>query len=242
MELEVPRGIAVCTPAWPRYRYANLVVLDQAPAPDGLAGAVAIYRQARARTTLPELATIAWEQTATATIHGHDLSLLSGTWTLVRDEVLRFVHEEPVLDRGDLFLCPISARDWQQVSAMAIPADGFVDDGVRDWLLRERRVLVEAGLGQWWGAWRDNGQLLATCGAFANGTLVRLDQLLVSPAARRMGVGGWLVHAIARKYPGAHVIMEPEEGGWRSAMYQRVGFRLVGVTSVLLEQPVVVAD
>jgi predicted GNAT family acetyltransferase len=92
-----------------------------------------------------------------------------------------------------------SDADWtQQVElTMAGETVGY------DLEFSERRTaqfrwLVEAGHGQWWGAFED-GRLLSSMGLFrASPGLARFQTVKTHPDARGRGLAGTLVHAISR--------------------------------------------
>lgn len=233
-EFRTEIGSIVVTPERPSYRYANLLVLDAPPEPSQLGSIIAAYRDLAQESLLPGNVTIAWEE-ALSRLGMYTTDALEGEWLLLQDDVLCFDQQTPRHERDDIFLDELDSSEWRLVSRMAVPADGFVEDGTRDWLLTERRRLIEQGLGAWWVARNQRGEVLATCGAFTRGSIVRLDQLLVAPTARRQGIGSWLVHAIARVYGNRSIVMEPQAGTWRSMMYQDAGFVSIGRTTVLVE-------
>ena len=189
----VGRGYTVIrTPTKPSYRYGNLIVIDKPPTPSALGSCVALYRRLAPRHALPQDATVAWEERLADSLPNYSTAPLGHRFSLLYDDVLTFDHDCNRVDRVDLRLLVIGSDDWAVVQDMALPSDGFVIDGTRKWLLSERRSLVSMGRGVWWGAWNGSDRLLATCGAFTGGSLVRLDQLLVAPEVRRKGIrSGW---------------------------------------------------
>jgi GNAT superfamily N-acetyltransferase len=235
IEVPIDCGSIVATPNRPSHRYGNLLVLDRAPHPDELGDWVALYREVAPLHGLPRAATIAWEEALPSSLTRYSTEDLDGRYELLYDDVLVYGPCVPEVAPPGVSLRVLEPEHWDALSGMAVPADGFVLDGTRDWLLSERHALVSSGSGRWWGAWDSTGTLNAACGAFSSGSLVRLDQLIVAPTARRKGIGSWLVHAIARQHPGRILAMEPAAGSWRSEIYQRVGYRPVGRTTVLME-------
>jgi GNAT superfamily N-acetyltransferase len=150
------------------------------------------------------------------------------------------VDDVLVLDRRrlptsrDRSISPIvDESDWRAIEDHAIAQDGFLEGGLRSWLLRQRKALCDAGEGSYYGAW-DDGDLIASCGLFGTGNICRLDQLLVRPQARGQGVGSDLISSISRMVSATWIAMEPAHGNWRSSMYRKIGYVDAGLTISLI--------
>jgi ribosomal protein S18 acetylase RimI-like enzyme len=90
------------------------------------------------------------------------------------------------------------------------------------------RRLVDAGHGQWWGAY-DDGRLLASMGLFtASPGLARFQTVKTHPDARGRGLAGTLVHRVSRfgfDDLGAHTLVMVADPDYLAIrVYRSVGF------------------
>ena len=106
--------------------------------------------------------------------------------------------------------------------------------------MRARRAMVESGAGQWFGAFL-NEELVGTLGILVEDCVGRFQSVVVSPAARRRGVCGTLVHAAAQhaldRLGATQLVMvaDPEDVAIR--VYRSVGFEAAELQSSLYRFP-----
>ena len=109
------------------------------------------------------------------------------------------VHE-PARPNHDATYRPLeSDADWeQQVELTMVGEEIGYDREFCEGRARQHRGLVEAGHGQYWGAFED-GHLLSSMGLFrASPGLARFQTVKTHPDARGKGLAGTLVHEISR--------------------------------------------
>jgi predicted GNAT family acetyltransferase len=109
------------------------------------------------------------------------------------------VHEPPRPNSGATYRPLESDADWdQQVELTMVGEEIGYDLEFSEGRARQFRRLVDAGHGQWWGAFED-GRLLSSMGLFrASPGLARFQTVKTHPDARGRGLAGSLVHAISR--------------------------------------------
>jgi hypothetical protein len=103
-----------------------------------------------------------------------------------------------------------------------------------------RRRVVEAGLGEWWGAFAGD-RLLASLGLMQCGDLRRFQQVQTHPDARRQGICSVLVwtassRALDRE-PGNTLVMIADEEYFAKEIYRSVGFELTERRVDLIREP-----
>jgi len=123
-----------------------------------------------------------------------------------------------------------SDADWQQSRELGLRC--FPDSNPLDYLDRRaaaRRRLTQAGQGAWFGAFTENGHLVAQLGLFDVGDgYARYQHVETDPGARRQGLAGTLVwHAsrYARDVLGAStlvIVADPADVAIR--VYRACGF------------------
>ncbi len=109
------------------------------------------------------------------------------------------VHEPPRPNREATYRPLESDADWtQQVELTMVGEEIGYDLEFSEGRTRQFRRLVDAGHGQWWGAFED-GRLLSSMGLFrASPGLARFQTVKTHPDARGRGLAGTLVHEISR--------------------------------------------
>ena len=220
--------LVVRTPDNPTYWWGNFLLLGTAPssideAQEWLVTFESEYPDARHRTfgvdgregTADDLAPFAavgleteWSSVMTATS----------------------VHEPPRPNTSATYRPLTEDADWAQQIELDLAGEDPGTHSLEFVTARteaERR-LVDAGHGQWWGAFED-GRLLATMGLFtASPGLARFQNVKTHPDARGRGLAGTLVHRVSRygfDDLGAHTLVmvaDPEYLAIR--IYRSVGF------------------
>jgi RimJ/RimL family protein N-acetyltransferase len=109
------------------------------------------------------------------------------------------VHAPPRPDTVATYRPLDGDADWaQQVELSMAGEDVGYDREFCEARAAQLRRLVDAGHGQWWGAFED-GRLLSSMGLFrASPGLARFQTVKTHPEARGRGLAGTLVHAISR--------------------------------------------
>jgi GNAT superfamily N-acetyltransferase len=222
------------TPARPDHRYGNMIVLSDPLQLGALEGWYRRYEELHAIATLPSAPCIAWETRDNAQLISYETEAHARGSDLFVAEVLVYDRNKR-LDRvtnKEFRARPIeNDSEWAEAAAMATPADGFAENGLRAWLLEQRRKLVDRGEGTWWGGWV-NDRLVTSCGSFHGDNIARLEQLLVAQNERRRGYGSALIAEITLQTAAEYrfVVMEPAYQDWRTEMYRRLGYERVGLT------------
>jgi RimJ/RimL family protein N-acetyltransferase len=109
------------------------------------------------------------------------------------------VREPPRPNREATYRPLESDADWEQQVVLTMDGETLgYDRGFVEPRTAALRRLVDAGHGQWWGAF-ENGRLLSSMGLFrASPGLARFQTVKTVPDARGRGLAGTLVHAISR--------------------------------------------
>lgn len=126
-------------------------------------------------------------------------------------------------------------EDWEWEAAMASKVEGrdpvFSEEGFRDFSNRQmtmRRSMVQAGLGQWFGAFID-GRLAGDLGVFVFNGLGRFQSVGTHPDFRRRGVCGALVYHAAsqalERMGATRLVMVADANYHAAKIYESVGFR-----------------
>jgi predicted GNAT family acetyltransferase len=109
------------------------------------------------------------------------------------------VHEPPRPHRDATYRPLESDADWeQQVELTMVGEEVGYDRPFVEARAAQHRRLVDAGHGQYWGAF-EQGRLLSSMGLYrASPGLARFQTVKTHPEARGRGLAGSLVHAISR--------------------------------------------
>jgi ribosomal protein S18 acetylase RimI-like enzyme len=109
------------------------------------------------------------------------------------------VHAPPRPNHEATYRPLDSDDDWaQQVELTMVGESVGYDLEFSEGRTRQFRRLVDAGHGQWWGAFED-GRLMSSMGLFrASPGLARFQTVKTHPDARGRGLAGTLVHEISR--------------------------------------------
>jgi ribosomal protein S18 acetylase RimI-like enzyme len=139
------------------------------------------------------------------------------------------VHEPPRPARDATYRPLDSDADWaQQVELTMVGEEVGYDREFSEARAAQHRRLVDAGHGQWWGAF-DDGRLLSSMGLFrASPGLARFQNVKTHPDARGRGLAGTLVHEISRfgfaELEAQTLVMVADPDYLAIRVYRSVGF------------------
>ena len=181
----------------PTFWWGNFLLLagppaDAADARQWLGAFEAAFPVARHRTFGIDGTTGSAAQTSSFTDLGLDAEV-SSVMTATS------VHEPPRPNHEATYRPLESDADWtQQVELTMVGEEIGYDLEFSEGRTRQFRRLVDAGHGQWWGAF-EGGRLLSSMGLFrASPGLARFQTVKTHPDARGRGLAGTLVHEISR--------------------------------------------
>ena len=197
----VDRGdhLVVRTPDNPSFWWGNFLVLRRAPVDETEARA----RVAAFEAEIPGVdhRAFAVDETAGVVEALEPLrTLVGGLAEASTVMTTRQVHPPPH-PASDATLRPLATdADWAQQVELSMdgehPAAYGLDFATRK--ARADRRLVDAGRGQWWGAFDGRGRLLSSMGLFGAGDgLARFQSVKTRPDARGRGLAGTLTHAVS---------------------------------------------
>ena len=125
-----------------------------------------------------------------------------------------------------------SEFDWAQALENQIECSSDEDDksGFREFItikMRRYRRMVEAGLGNWFGAF-SGGRLSADCGVFQQDAIGRFQSVGTHPDFRRRGIAAKLVHEAGQwalnQFKLDRLVIVAEENSSAQRIYQSLGF------------------
>ena len=139
------------------------------------------------------------------------------------------VHEPPRPQRDAVYRPLDGDADWAQQVELSMVGDeiGYSLEFCTA-RAEAQRTLVEAGHGQWWGAFVDD-RLLSSMGLFtASPGLARFQTVKTHPDARGRGLAGTLVHAVSRygldELGASTLVMVADPDYLAIRVYRSVGF------------------
>jgi GNAT superfamily N-acetyltransferase len=212
----------------PDFVFGNYLILRSAPTqadlPRHLSEWASVFRDGGVRKVA-----LQWEDgSETAGVNA------SG-WTLDRSVVLARglpVQRDTGRGTGSAVRAVSLRADADRV--LALLEEGLAPDSggpaFLRWRLGEYASLIDSGRGQWLGAW-EGGELVATCGVFDCGGLLRLQLLVTAPTARRRGHATALCRtALGLRWGGRRLpaVAVAEPGGGAEQLYRGLGFETIG--------------
>jgi GNAT superfamily N-acetyltransferase len=218
------------TPSKLDYTYGNVIVAHAAPRPGELGGLLDLWWHHfhRLPNTRP---VVAFEQEGSSLPGRFDSEATELNLDLNLADVLELSRDRAMVAESPYAVTrPIRERwEWEQLETASAAEDSFGIPDLQCWLVRERRKIIEAGKGTWWGVF--SGQVLeASFAAFYSESWVRFEQLRVDPRSRRTGVASLLISELTSIYSDKRIALEPLHDSWLSIMYQRLGYVPVGLT------------
>lgn len=228
--------VARC-PERPDYYSGNLVVALAPVEPDAIPRWLAIWQQAFG--SQPEIghAWVQWETPGDcAPAYQDDLARAAAERGLEVESNVVMAYALPQAPRPapGLDIRPLDlAREWDATVDLALVAEpgSAAFSAFTAWQRGCFRRMLEAGHGQWWGAWRD-GRLAGSAGLFTRNGWARFQEVVTHPELRRRGVCSNLCHAMVEdlraRDPAARVVIVAEPGSDAERVYLRLGFRPIG--------------
>lgn len=220
----------VATPANPAYQWGNFLLLRQVPAAGDLDRWLAVFDAAFPGSGHVAIGLDGDESDLDVfAARGFDTDV-SAVMTTDR------LHPAPTTADGVVLRRLGSDDDWAQRVALAVACDAGANGPAFAEFARLRalgeRTLVEAGLGDWFGAF-DDDRMVAGLGIFRAGPgLARYQEVETHPAHRRRGLARVLVHAAGTHALNALgsatlvIVADPSYHAYR--LYEQAGFRRTG--------------
>lgn len=154
------------------------------------------------------------------------------TYELSTALVATAVHEPPRPNR-EATCRPLAGDDeWDEVVELhCANNDRLEPQSYRAFAaqsVRERRAMVDAGHGQWFGAFL-GGRLSSSMGLFTDGSgVARFQAVDTHPSTRRLGLAGTLVHHVASwglsELGARQLVMVADPAAEAISVYRSVGF------------------
>lgn len=233
----VDRGdyLVVRTPDDPSYYYGNLLVFPAAPEPADVPVWLARFAE-----ELPDAR--------------HRAFMWDGptgdTGALVEAGFVVEVTQALVADDNDVLPAPAPALPLRELTAdetaetWRLPFEMSPDhhDDYRLFLRRRatwHAQLVGRGDARFWGA-HDGGALVASLGLVelaGGGDLARFQDVQTAPGYRRRGLARALISAAAAGARAKRLVIVAEPGGAGERLYERAGFRAIGLSAGAHKRP-----
>lgn len=205
--IEKENYLVIRTPKNPGYRWGNFIVFPEAPQTGALEKWKSIF--ASEIGTPPEYNhfVFGWDNTEGAL--GIIQPFLDEGFKLEKTSVMTAQKvNAPARLNNNCLIRTFKKEDWpiwlelELAMNQAQPEHSQEeDDGFRHFLqakAREYQSMIEAGLGQWFGAYID-GNLASSLGLFVWNKLGRFQMVATHPHYRRLGLAGTLVYHASQK-------------------------------------------
>jgi ribosomal protein S18 acetylase RimI-like enzyme len=242
--LERQDYLVLHTPRNPGYRWGNFLIFEGPPKPGDLERWKALFAKEIGTPPAYTHLVFAWDSTNGET--GAIESFIEAGFKLETTSVMtaRNVTPPPKLNQ-DCTIRTFTKDDWAAWIELEVAmneaqeSDREDEQGFRSYIegkVKEYQGLIEAGLGQWFGAYL-NGELTSSLGLFVWNKLGRFQMVATHPNYRRLGLAGTLVYQVARKGfedMGAETLVMCADPDYVAIkIYESVGFRttetMVGV-------------
>ena len=227
--------LVVRTPGNPGYYWGNFLLFPAAPGPGDLARWEAAFTAAFGHEPRVRHTTFGWDDPAGT--EGAIAEFVAAGYEPYASVVLSAGVDDlrrPPRHADDVVVRPLASdADWAQalVNQVACREDGHAEAAYLPFKraqMAAHREAMEAGHGRWYGAFRGD-RLVADCGLYVQDGLARFQAVGVAPDARRQGVCGALVLAVARdgvEALGARtLVMAAEPDAPAEGIYRAIGFR-----------------
>jgi ribosomal protein S18 acetylase RimI-like enzyme len=248
--LERPDYLVLRTPKNPGYRWGNFLIFAQPPKAGDLERWQGLF--AKEIGTPPDYVHFLFGWDGPNADLGETQSFLDAGFELYNDVVMtaQSVNPPPKLNQ-DCTLRSFEARDWQDwiqlkrdANDAERPEEREADDESFGRYLEnkasEYQRMIEAGLGQWFGAYLE-GQLAATLGLFVWNGLGRFQFVDTHPMFRRRGLAGTLVYHAAQQgfqEMGAKTLVMCADPTYVAVdIYESVGFKITERQTALQWHP-----
>ena len=232
--------VVVHTPERPDFVYGSYVSMLRAPRAQQIPELVDLWR--REFAPYPEVDTVAiqWEsrQGVAKDRWESGVSELPRSFELTSDTVMharaRTIRRSSAA--MDLVIHPADGgAEWSEVESLYVSnlSDGSIDsaDFLR-WRLKSYRSLIDAGSGEWWGAW-SQGTLCGIAGLFWSDSLGSFQDVVTDAPYRERGVAsglcGEMAAAFFERFPAGDLVVIAEIDSVAERVYRRLGFRSTGL-------------
>ena len=228
----------VRTPSNPLFWWGNFLLFDGAPRAGDAARWLGLFK-AEIVDPQPQSRHLAFGVNAPqafelpADFAAAGLSLCASTVLTLSRERLRLPRAALDEARFRVAVRALPAQAAQAVE-LHVASDAGEHDPVESYrLFRERQMqrygaMERAGLGHWFGVFTHEGELVADCGLFRDGTLGRFQHVSTHPAWRRRGLCTALIHAVcthgfeAMGLQTLVIVADPDDVA--IGLYESVGF------------------
>jgi ribosomal protein S18 acetylase RimI-like enzyme len=216
----------------PTFRWGNMLVYPTAPQPGDLERWLSDFRR---EFPTAEHRLFGWDDPQGQLGAAAELSAAGFSVDVFAVLAAQTVHKPPKWNTTATFRPLFSDDDWQANVELSLavnavePSERREGEGYADYLRQrndERRAMVQAGWGQWWGAFVD-GELAASLGVFARAGLGRFQDVSTHPQYRRRGLCGSLVYHAAQTafdHGTTSLVMVADPADVAIGIYQSLGF------------------
>ncbi len=224
--------LVIRTPANPSFHWGNFLLFNHPPEPGDLERWKTLFAREIGGPPQFNHLTFGWDTTGGET--GFVQPFLEAGFALEQTVVLTAAAvNPPPKGLADVEVRPlIGAAAWEEALALDITCfqGNYEPEGFAIFArakFRRYRLMTEAGLGAWFGAYQ-NGVMAAACGLFCDGSLGRFQQVGTLPPFRRQGICGTLVYRASRfalEEMGVQtLVMLADENYHAAKIYESVGF------------------
>ena len=236
--IEKENYLVIRTPKNPGYRWGNFIVFPEAPQDGDLEKWKHIFSKEIGNLPNTTILCFGWDDTEGNV--GMIQPFLDAGFKLAKTSVMtaQNVNPPPKLNNTCL-IRTFTENDWQDWIDLEIAMNKAEpehlrendDAGFRNYLqgkVNEYQAMIEAGLGQWFGAFVD-GELASSLGLFVWEKLGRFQMVATHPKFRRQGLAGTLVYHAAQKgfnEMGAETLVMCADPDYVAIkIYESVGFK-----------------
>jgi ribosomal protein S18 acetylase RimI-like enzyme len=187
--------VVVRTPANPTFWWGNFLMLRAAIEPGELPKWLEVFA-----STFPDAKHVALGIDSVDGAAGDEDELTAAGFRVERSTVMtaRSVVPPARPNTASTYRFLSSDDDWEQLVGLALVANPMEVEGYEEFVRRREvghRSIVEAGHGQWFGAFED-GRLQASLGLLTDGSgVARFQDVQTHPDDRGRGIASTLVHS-----------------------------------------------
>ncbi len=157
----------------------------------------------------------------------HSFDLTAGTVMQAEASTVRYAD-----DVSGLLIHPVEGSAmWSELEALWITnlGDGSAESSdFLSWRVESYRSLIDAGRGEWWGAWAE-GTLCGTAGLFWGDGVGSFQEVVTHAPYRRQGIASRLCSQMASAFfesnPAGNLVVVAERNSVAERVYRRLGFR-----------------
>ncbi len=186
--------VVVRTPANPTFWWGNFLLLPGAVGAVEFGGWLEVFAR-----TFPDAKHVAFGIDSVDGVAGDEEALAAAGFRIERNTVMtaRSVVPPARPNTTSAYRFLTSDDDWEQLVGLTLAANPMDMDGYEEFVRRREashRAVVEAGHGQWFGAF-DGDRLQASLGLLTDGSgVARFQDVQTHPDDRGQGIASTLVH------------------------------------------------